>query len=74
MTRLAPTTRDELTRRLRRLGFAGPLSGGRHAFMVRGSTRLILPNPHRSEIGADLLARILKQAGNTREEWFDAAE
>jgi hypothetical protein len=30
---------------------------------------LIIPNPHRSEIGVDLLMRIPRQAGITREEW-----
>ncbi|MFN4071408.1 MAG: hypothetical protein ACK4HT_07635 [Thermus caldifontis] len=38
--------------------------------MVRGSVRLVLPNPHRGEIGVDLLKRILKQAGIEEEEWL----
>jgi hypothetical protein len=54
---------------LKRLGFEGPFSGGKHQFLVRGSVRLILPNPHASEIGPPLLARILQQAGVTREDW-----
>ena len=70
MTRLSPVGRDELIRRLRDLGFLGPFSGGRHQFLVRGTVRVILPNPHRSEIGADLLSRILREAGITREEWL----
>lgn len=74
MTRLAPTSRDELIRRLRSLGFTGPLQGGRHAFMVRGATRLILPNPHRRAVSVDLLARVLRQAGVSREEWVGAGE
>ena len=74
MSRLAPTTRDELIRRLRRLGFSGPLQGGRHAFMVRQSLRLILPNPHRGDISVDLLARILRQADVSRDEWLNAGE
>lgn len=51
------------------LGFDGPFSGGRHEFLVRGNRRLILPNPHRGDISVDLLTRILKQAGVSREEW-----
>jgi len=57
--------------RLKALGFAGPYTGGRHQFMVRGSVRLILPNPHRGEISVDLLKRILKQAGIEEEEWLE---
>ncbi|WP_273107241.1 type II toxin-antitoxin system HicA family toxin [Thermus antranikianii] len=57
--------------RLKALGFAGPYTGGRHQFMVRGSVRLVLPNPHRGEISVDLLKRILKQAGIEEEEWLE---
>lgn len=35
MPRWGPITRRELIRGLRKLGFEGPLSGGRHQFMVR---------------------------------------
>ena len=69
MPALKPISRRDLVRRLRALGFEGPYAGGRHEFMVRGNTRLILPNPHRGEIGTALLSRILRQAGISREEW-----
>jgi len=69
MPRLAPVSRRELVQRLRALGFEGPYTGGRHEFMLRGDRRLILSNPHRQDIGADLLVRILRQAGVTHEEW-----
>lgn len=72
MSRLAPVSRTELVHRLRNLGFDGPFIGGSHQFMVRGSVRLIIPNPHRQEIGLDLLTRILRQAGVSREEWLSA--
>ena len=67
--RLLPVTRTEFIRRLRRLGFDGPYSGGRHEFMLRDTQRLILPNPHRHDIGPSLLARLLQQANVTRDEW-----
>ncbi|ETN88376.1 MULTISPECIES: type II toxin-antitoxin system HicA family toxin [Thermus] len=69
--RLRPVSRRELVARLKALGFAGPYTGGRHQFMVRGSVRLVLPNPHRGEISVDLLKRILKQAGIEEEEWLE---
>jgi predicted RNA binding protein YcfA (HicA-like mRNA interferase family) len=70
MTRLTPVSREELIGRLRVLGFQGPFSGGRHEFMARKGVRLIIPNPHRREVGLDLLARILREAGVTRDEWL----
>ena len=73
MARRGPISRREFVGRLRRLGFEGPFTGGRHEFMLRGTVRLILPNPHRGDIGADLLVRLLRQAGITPEEWEGVA-
>ncbi len=72
MTRIVPVSRRELIQRLRRLGFEGPFTGGRHEFMVRREVRVVVPNPHRQEISTDLLVRILRQAGVSREEWLAA--
>ena len=72
MARLKPVSRRELIQRLQKLGFEGPYAGGRHDFMLRETRRLILPNPHRGDISADLLTRLLRQAGITREEWEEA--
>ena len=69
MARLSPVSRREFIRRLRDLGFDGPYTGGRHEVMLRADRRLILPNPHRQTVGADLLTRLLRQAGITRQEW-----
>jgi predicted RNA binding protein YcfA (HicA-like mRNA interferase family) len=70
MKRLSAVSRRDLLRRLKQLGFEGPYTGGRHELMVRGSKRLVLPNPHRQDVGVDLLVRILRQAGVTRDEWL----
>ena len=64
-----PIKRRDLIRYLGQLGFEGPYSGGKHQFMIKGEITLRLPNPHRSDIGKELLARILRQARIDREEW-----
>jgi predicted RNA binding protein YcfA (HicA-like mRNA interferase family) len=69
MPPFGPTKRSDLIRTLRKAGFDGPYSGGKHQFMVRGSLRLVIPNPHSGEISRALLARILRQAEISREEW-----
>jgi predicted RNA binding protein YcfA (HicA-like mRNA interferase family) len=61
--------RKDLIRALKQAGFDGPYTGGKHEFMVKGNLRLTIPNPHQGEIGKDLLSRILKQAGISRQEW-----
>ena len=73
MSRLTPVSRQQLIQRLGTLGSEGLCSGDRHEFMLRGDRRLILPNPRRGEIGVDLLVRLLRQSGITREEWQSSA-
>jgi len=37
--------------------------------MVKGQFRLTIPNPHQGDISKALLAKILKQASISGEEW-----
>ncbi len=69
MPRWGPVSRRTLIQGLRALRFEGPFSGGRHEFMTRGFVVVTIPNPHHGDISVGLLARILRQAGVTREEW-----
>lgn len=69
MPQLGPIRRAELIRYLQILGFEGPFSGGKHQFMLKGVIRLRLPNPHRRDVGRELLSRILKQAGVDKDRW-----
>jgi len=69
MPRLGPIKRRDLIKYLRELGFDGPYTGSRHQLMVRGEVTVRIPNPHRSDIGKELLIRILRQAGVDRNEW-----
>lgn len=69
MPKLMPIKRSKLIRRLKQHGFIGPFSGGKHMYMIKEDIRLTLPNPHKKEIGIDLLVRILKQAEISRETW-----
>jgi len=39
--------------------------------MIKDDLRLTNPNPHKIEIGVDLLSRILSMAGISREQWLD---
>ncbi|MFH1921040.1 MAG: type II toxin-antitoxin system HicA family toxin [Planctomycetota bacterium] len=69
MPRFGPISRNDLIRALRQAGFDGPYSGGKHPFMIKGDLTLTLPNPHQGDIGRELLIRILRQGGISREEW-----
>ena len=69
MPRFGPISRADLIRGLRALGFAGPFPGGRHALMVRGERPPCHPESAPGVIGVNMLGRILRQAGISREEW-----
>jgi predicted RNA binding protein YcfA (HicA-like mRNA interferase family) len=69
MSKLNSVSFNELVRKLKSLDFEGPFSGGKHLFMVKGTLRLTIPNPHKQDIGVDLLKRILRQADIQRDEW-----
>ncbi|MDD2836666.1 MAG: type II toxin-antitoxin system HicA family toxin [Methanothrix sp.] len=55
------------------MGFVGPYPGADHEYMSRGLVETRIPNPHGSDISVDLLQRILKRAGISREEWLEVA-
>lgn len=69
MPHLGPVSRRDLILYLRQLGFDGPYAGTRHQFMKKGDVTLYLPNPHRGDIGIELLTRVLRQAGIDKQEW-----
>jgi len=44
MSRWSPCKRREFIRKIRKLGFEGPVSGTRHQFMIYQRNRLTLPS------------------------------
>lgn len=46
-----PIKRPDLIKYLRKCGFDGPYSGGKHPFMLKGDLTLTIPNPHLKDIG-----------------------
>ncbi len=65
-------SRKELIRKFKTLGYAGPFSGGRHQFMVKGRQKVRIPNPHQGDINLNLIKEIVRQAGIPSEEWDKA--
>lgn len=69
MAKISPVSWKALVKKLKKIGFEGPYPGGKHPYMIKGDIVLTLPNPHKKEIGIDLLMRILKQADIDKEKW-----
>ena len=61
------TTREELIRRFKALGWEGPMPGRRHAFMKKGTHKVHIPN---TDIHVSLLREILRQAVIAAEDWL----
>lgn len=66
---LRSISRRDLIAKFHLLGFEGPFVGGKHQFMKKGILKVRIPNPHRSDIDATLLKRMLRQAGISEDEW-----
>lgn len=69
MPKLAPIKRKDLIYYLRQLGFDGPNSSGNHQYMQKGGLKVRIPNPHKSDIGKNLLIDVLRQANVDKEVW-----
>ena len=69
MPTFGPISRRELIRSLRQIGSKGQFYRGKHQYIVLGKITIRIPNPHRGDIGVELLRRILLQAGVSRDEW-----
>jgi predicted RNA binding protein YcfA (HicA-like mRNA interferase family) len=71
MPKLTPLKASEVMRKLRALGYVGPVPGGRHVHMVHYASKKIIPIPvhGNKDIGIGLLRKILRDADVTVEEW-----
>jgi predicted RNA binding protein YcfA (HicA-like mRNA interferase family) len=66
-------SRRKLIQKFKSLGFEGPFSGKKHQFMIKGTMKIRIPNPHRSkDIHQSLVNEILQQAGISLEDWDNA--
>ncbi len=70
MSKLGPISWIKFVRRMRVLGFNGPYQEGKHPYVIKGNISITIPNPHDGEISVDLLSRILRQAGVSRNVWM----
>jgi predicted RNA binding protein YcfA (HicA-like mRNA interferase family) len=73
MSTLSPLKPIEVARKLRRLGFVGPVPGGRHMRMVHLETGKIVPIPmHKGrDVSIGLIQAIVREVGVTPEEWAE---
>lgn len=73
MPRLSPLKARDVIRKLRALGYLGPVAGGRHMHMYHIGRDHTIPIPmHGSkDIDVPMIRTIIREAGITVEEWLD---
>jgi predicted RNA binding protein YcfA (HicA-like mRNA interferase family) len=54
---------------MKKLGYNGPFQEGKHPYMIKDTSVITIPNPHKSDISVGLLIRILKQAEIDIDDW-----
>ncbi len=64
-----PISRRDLIANFRKLGWSGPHTGSKHAYMSKGGRDQRIPNPHHGDISTPMLREILRQADISRAEW-----
>jgi predicted RNA binding protein YcfA (HicA-like mRNA interferase family) len=71
MSKLSPLKPEQVIRKLRKLGFIGPVPGGRHMRMIRAETGQIIAVPmHKGkDVSVGLIRAIVREVGVTPEEW-----
>ena len=67
MPKLSEISWRKFVIKLRVHGFSGPYREGKRPYAVKDSLVLTIPNPHDGDISVDLLTRILRQAGISRQ-------
>ena len=72
MSKLISVSWNEMVKRLRELVFVGLSSAAVPilTIMKKEDLTVDLPNPHKQDIGIDLLKKVLKRAEINREEWL----
>lgn len=69
MPPVGPISRRDLIANFHKLGWSGPQTGSKHAYMSKGGRDQRIPNPHHSDISTPMLREILRQANISRAEW-----
>ncbi len=72
MSKLKPLKVDDVIRKLKKLGFVGPIPGRKHMRMVHPETRKMIPIPmhKRKDVSVGLIREIINEIGISREEWI----
>lgn len=64
-----PISRRGLIKKLKGLGFEGPFLATKHQYMLKGTHKIFIPNPHGKDIGVPIIRKIIQQIGIDPKKW-----
>jgi len=70
MSKLKPLKVDEVIRKLRKLGFIGPIPGRKHMRIPETGKIIPIPIHKRKDVSVGLIREIINEVGISREEWL----
>lgn len=70
MIKITPLSRREFLKKLKKMGFEGPYSGGRHEYYRKNQQKIFVPNPHGKDLGVLIIREIIKQIGVHPEDFY----
>lgn len=68
MPKLSPLKAEQVIRKLRKLGFEGPIAGGRHSRMVH--SELPIPMHKGKDVSVGLIRAIMREIDVSPDKWF----
>jgi predicted RNA binding protein YcfA (HicA-like mRNA interferase family) len=73
MPKLSPLNSAQIIRKLRKLGFEGPIAGDRHSRMIHPERKLVIPIPIHGgkDVSVGLIRAIIRDVGITPQEWLE---
>lgn len=73
MSRIKPLKPEAVIRKLRKLGYKGPIPGGKHVRTYHPETFKVIPIPmHRGrDISVGLIREIINELGISRGKWIE---
>jgi predicted RNA binding protein YcfA (HicA-like mRNA interferase family) len=72
MSKLAPLKPEEVVRKRRKLGFSGPIPGGKHVRMYHPESGKIIPIPmyKGKDVSTGVIREVINELEISREEWL----
>ncbi|MCX6825053.1 MAG: type II toxin-antitoxin system HicA family toxin [candidate division SR1 bacterium] len=71
MPKIVPLKFKEVCDKLKRFGYQGPLAGGKHMHMYKGTQVVPVPKHGGKDVSKGVIESIIHQIGVSKDEWIN---